>query len=140
MSQLTAPTVTGGTENYFYQWYEDGIVVPGEESTILQIDGLTESHNYYVEAYDYCDAVISNAIHVNVYSDLTPGSITSPQTICYNTVPLSLTFSQLPSGGEGLYAYQWQSFTGSSWENISGATSTTYSPSSLAEASSADGS
>ena len=133
MSQLTAPTVTGGTENYFYQWYEDGIVIPGEESTILQIDGLTESHNYYVEAYDYCDAVISNSIHVNVYSDLTPGSITSPQTICYNTVPLSLIFSQLPFGGEGSHSYQWQSFSGSSWTDIAGANSTTYSPSSLAE-------
>ncbi|HIB77874.1 MAG TPA: hypothetical protein EYO58_09745 [Flavobacteriales bacterium] len=133
ISQLIAPSVTGGTNNYFYQWYVDGVVVPGEESSILQITSLSESHDYYVEVYDYCDAIISNPIHVNVYFDLTPGSITSPQTICYNTVPSSLTFSELPAGGEGLYTYQWQSFTGFSWANVSGATSTTYSPSSLTE-------
>jgi hypothetical protein len=133
ISQLIAPAVTGGTESYFYQWYEDGSLISGEESSTLQIASLTESHDYYVEAYDYCDAVISNSIQVNVYSDLTPGLITSPQTICYNTVPSSLTFSELPSGGEGLYAYQWQSFTGSSWANLSGATSTTYSPAALTQ-------
>ena len=52
------------------------------------------------------------------------------QTVNYNTAPVALTGSA--TGGNGAYAYQWQSSPGNlTWSNISGATGPTYSPMAL---------
>jgi len=65
-------------------------------------------------------------------SELTPGSIGTPQTICYNTVPESLTQLMPPSGGTRIYSYQWQSSPDNvSWSDISGATHAEYAPPAL---------
>lgn len=63
---------------------------------------------------------------------LNAGSVDTAQTICYNTVPSSLTQSVAPTGGSGSYTYQWQSSADNvSFSNISGATTANYSPPSL---------
>lgn len=64
-----------------------------------------------------------------VYLPFSPGSIGSPQTICYNSIPSTLTQLTSPSGGTGTFTYQWQnSSDGTTWTNIQGATSQSYSP------------
>jgi uncharacterized protein GlcG (DUF336 family) len=64
--------------------------------------------------------------------NLTAGTISGPQTICYNTVPAPLTQLAAPTGGSGTYTYQWQSsVNNTSWTNITGATNQDYSPSAL---------
>ena len=63
---------------------------------------------------------------------LTAGSIGTAQSICFNTVPPTLTQLTAPSGGDGTYTYQWQSSANNStWTDISGATLSTYSPPAL---------
>ncbi|HEU4551945.1 MAG TPA: hypothetical protein VFS25_03890, partial [Chitinophaga sp.] len=53
------------------------------------------------------------------------------QTINCGTTGATLTAST-PSGGDNTYTYQWQSSSnGSTWNNISGATGNTYTPSGL---------
>jgi LruC domain-containing protein len=59
------------------------------------------------------------------------GAIGSNQTICSGNTPSALTNVTSPSGGSG-YSYQWQSSSNNStWNNISGAASITYSPETL---------
>ncbi len=59
------------------------------------------------------------------------GTIGSNQTICSGNTPSALTNVTSPSGGSG-YSYQWQSSSNNStWNNIGGASSITYSPGTL---------
>jgi LruC domain-containing protein len=59
------------------------------------------------------------------------GAIGSNQTICPGNTPSALTNVTSPSGGSG-YSYQWQSSSNNStWNNIGGASSITYSPGTL---------
>ena len=75
----------------------------------------------------------STSITITVYGNLTAGTIQSAQSICYNTAPAQLTQGTAPSGGTGAYTYQWQdSPDNSTWTNIGGATSSSYSPPALA--------
>ena len=79
-----------------------------------------------------CGTVNSPSILITVYANLTPGSVGSAQTICYNTAPLQLTQITAPSGGPGGYTYRWQSSPDNiTWSNITGATASTYSPPAL---------
>jgi hypothetical protein len=67
-----------------------------------------------------------------VFNLFSPGKAGSPQLVCYNAVPLPLTQTEAPTGGNGVYNYQWQSsFNNSTWTNIDGATSSGYSPPAL---------
>jgi len=62
-----------------------------------------------------------------VAGTVTPAS----QTINYNTTSSALT-STAATGGSGTYTYQWQSSpNNSTWTNISGATTTSYTAGSL---------
>jgi RHS repeat-associated protein len=77
-------------------------------------------------------SVTSAPAVVNVYPALNAGSVSpASQTINYNTNASQLTLSGV-SGGSGTYSYQWQSSpNNSTWSNVSGATATTYTPTSL---------
>lgn len=59
-----------------------------------------------------------------------PGSIGTAQSIVSGATPNMLTNTSAASGGNGVnYTYQWQvSTNNSTWSDISGANSTTYSP------------
>ena len=85
-----------------------------------------------VTSINACTPITATATYlVTVRENLTPSSVSSAQTICYNTTPSQLTATPA-TGGSSPYNYQWQSSPdGSSWSDISGATSTTYSPSAL---------
>ena len=74
----------------------------------------------------------SASVRITVRAELSPGSIGSPQTICYNTAPATLAETAAASGGAGTYTYQWQSSQNNTlWTNISGATLASYTPGAL---------
>ena len=59
-----------------------------------------------------------------------PGTISADQTICEDTAPA--TFTSVAAIGDGVITYQWQASTdGTSFSNITGATSDTYTSASL---------
>jgi hypothetical protein len=136
LTQTTAPT--GGTGTYTYQWQSSTnnsswTNISGATSTTYSPGALT-ANTYYRRAVTSgsCSTVYSASILITVYPNLTAGAIGSAQTICYNTAPAGLTQTTAPTGGTGTYTYQWQSSTNNTaWTNISGATSTTYSPGTL---------
>ena len=74
----------------------------------------------------------SNVGKVTILNQLMPGSVTpGTQTINYGTNPAMLSSTGV-SGGNGTYGYQWQSSPdNSTWTNVSGATSGTYTPPAL---------
>ncbi len=136
LTQTAAPS--GGTGKYTYQWQSstDSVKwsdISGEDSATYDPQALTTS-TYYRRAVtsEPCGTVYSSPVLIAVWANLTPGSIGSAQTICYSSTPAGLTQTAAPSGGTGKYTYQWQSSpNGSTWSDISGATSATYSPSAL---------
>jgi gliding motility-associated-like protein len=74
------------------------------------------------------------SVTVNVNGALTPGDIGSPQTICVNTAPATLTSSAAAAGGTGALTYTWQVSTDNiNFVDISGANSATYSPGTLTQ-------
>ncbi len=72
------------------------------------------------------------SILITVYGNLTPGTIGTAQSICYNTAPAALTQLTAPTGGPGGYTYQWQSSPDNvTFSNIGGATGVGYAPAAL---------
>ena len=68
-------------------------------------------------------------VTVTVNAALTAGSISANQTICIGATPASLSSATNASGGTGSLVYVWQSsIDGTTFNTISGATSSTYSP------------
>lgn len=129
---------TGATGSYTYQWQSssDGSTfsnITSETSTTYSPGALTADTWYRrAETSGTCGTVYTSSIKITVYADLAAGTIGSAQTICYNSSPASLTNSASPTGGTESYTYQWQSSSdGSSFSDVSGATSATYSPGAL---------
>ncbi len=99
--------------------------ISGTYSTTL---GKVPSSTYSGSCY-YRDIVFAVT---NANLNLTPGTIGTAQSICYNTSPAALTQLTAPTGGSGTYTFQWQrSADNTTWTNISGATLTGYSPPAL---------
>ena len=74
-----------------------------------------------------CPANVSNVVIITVEPGIGSGTITADQSICYNTTPAGLIGSP-PSGGTGVYSYQWQQQIGCTgiWSDIGGATAFNY--------------
>ncbi len=116
-------------------WYWQGKNASGTSTTkgngaTFNVDEGTGT--YYIRAYHNETAqwsTGSGSRYVSI-ANLTAGSISGTQTICYNGNPGTLSNSASAGGVSGSVAYQWQySNNGTSgWTNISGATSTSYNP------------
>lgn len=128
---------SGGNSSYTYQWE-----VSDNNSSWSNISGAT-SKTYAASATNSGSSNITKYYRVTVGGDgqsktsdavtiiyrpaLVAGSI-GGATTTYNGGSVTLTAN--PSGGNGSYTYQWQySDNNSTWNNISGATSKTYSTS-----------
>ncbi|MBN2486256.1 MAG: T9SS type A sorting domain-containing protein [Bacteroidales bacterium] len=83
--------------------------------------------NWTNGSYDF-----TNEILVIELAAFNPGTISaSSNPVCYN-YPVTLSFSTNPSGGNYSYTYQWQySTNNSTWNTITGATSSTYTTGNL---------
>jgi PKD repeat protein len=127
-------TPTGALGTYTYQWQQSP-----DSSTWSNISGQTgttftptnvTSVTYYrsLVTSGSCPSAGSNGVKIKLYSPITGGTIGSGQTICAGYTPAGFTQISAPSGGPGTYTFQWQSSTDSiNWNNISGATSSSYS-------------
>ena len=128
-------TTSGGTGTCTIQWFQSPdnaswTSISGANGATYTTATLTTS-TYYRATYSCtgtgCDPGTSNSILVTVVAD--PAISSHPNNIdeCVGgTNPLSVAIS----GGTGTISYQWQSSTaiGGPFANISGATSSTYTP------------
>jgi hypothetical protein len=136
LTQVTPPS--GGTGSYDYQWQSSNdnktwTNITGATQPAYSPSALTLSLSYRCNATSgTCGSVISNSVQVTVYPVFSPGQIGMSQSICYNETPAPLSQTIPPSGGDGSFSYQWQSSAdNSTWNDIPGASSSTFSPQSL---------
>ncbi len=133
LTELTAPT--GGPGGYTYQWQDspDNITftnIGGATATGYTPPALTASRYYRRQVTSgTCGTVNSTSILITVYGNLTAGTIGTAQSICYNTTPAALTQLAAPTGGTGVYTYQWQDSPDNvTFNNIAGATGVGFAP------------
>ena len=103
----------------------------------------TNASNTYANSGTYTVTIMSESNEgcrdtatqsVTVLTALAAGSITGASTICYNTVPGTMTSTAGASGSGGTYQYQWQSSTDNvNFTDISSATNTDYTSGALTQ-------
>ena len=134
----------GGGNAYVYQWQqsEDGVAfqdIQAATNATYVTSSLSDGSYFYrcVVNTQKCSDVscLSNVVKIDVYEDLTAGTIVGTDSTCYGYAPTeSLHFAEKPTGVDGKYAYQWQKRTVSTqWTDIVGATSDQYAPDALTE-------
>lgn len=136
-SQFTGTTPAGGNGLFSYQWQSSSnnsswSNVSGETGQNY-LSGPLSNTLYFrrLVSAGVCSAVAGNAITVTVEQPIGGNTLITNQSICIGSVPAPLTGS-LPTGGSGLYTYQWYSSTDNlNWNLISGAISQNYSPSAV---------
>jgi hypothetical protein len=138
-NELMGATPTGGLGSYTYQWQystNDTVfsnIITNSNTQNYQPDTLTDTTYFRRLTMDNCETDISNSVKITVVPVIIPGTISTAQTICYNTVPALLT-GTIPTGGTGLYSYQWEkSPNGTSWSDILGASFQAYQPPALTD-------
>jgi len=129
---LTGLAPGGGNGIYSYQWElsSDGInwnsiggavgtnFNPGVASSTLSYRRIVNSGACPPSTSSKLDLVVLPAFSLN--------TISSSQIICSGVTP-NLFLGSTPTGGNGLYGYQWQSsLTNSSWGNVVGANTQDY--------------
>lgn len=135
-SIITGTLPGGGTGFYTYNWESS----PDNSVWSSISGGVNQNYNPgNVFVNTYYRRVINSSVCsstsgvVSVQGDQTSGNnfISSSQTICTGATPLPYAGS-LPTGGTGMFTYQWQSSANSSmWLNIAGATDQNYTPPAL---------
>jgi RHS repeat-associated protein len=135
-SQMTLQNTSGGSGIFSYQWQSSPdnstwVNAPSSTTTYTPT-ALTATTYYQVVVTSYKSSDNSSSAVVNVYPQLTAGTITPPAiSIPSGASPGSLGAST-PTGGNGSYSYQWQSSTdGVNFSNVGGATTLNYAPGTL---------
>jgi gliding motility-associated-like protein len=128
---ITAPTPTGGTGTYTYQWQSspDGSTwtnIAGETNATYTAPALTATIRYRRIVNSGLCSNTSSPVVVNVTPALGNNTIGTSHNVCEGLQSNQLTGS-VPTGGTGSYTYQWQSSPdGSTWTDIAGAINADY--------------
>lgn len=139
---INGTPATGGDPITNYQWQSSTnggntwTIIPGATLINYDIPALTTSTQFRRQDMNLnCGTLYTNTISITVYPVFNPGIIGVDQAICYGATPLQLSFLTPPSGGNGVFTYQWESSTDGGildpWAVIPGATTNTYQPPSL---------
>jgi hypothetical protein len=121
---LTATAATGSNGSFTYQWQSspdnsNWSAISGATSLSYSPPALTSTTYYRIVSTGFGSSATSASVIVTVYPQFTAGTISpSTQPVNYNT-PASLTSATGAGGGNGTYAYQWQSSAdNATWTDI----------------------
>jgi hypothetical protein len=137
---VSGTLASGGADSvYKYQWFysANGItyypITDGGQGVNYQPPVLTVSTYYYRQATCGPTTRNSNAVLLPVQTMVfNPGTISPYTSVVSSGASPTLTGSTATGGTSATYTYQWQqSYDEIAWTNISGATSTSYAPSSI---------
>jgi len=135
---LSRNSASGGSGAYSYMWQSSPDnstwTNTGQTGTSFSPGVLNTTTYYKVVVTDaVCGTANSNTVTVTVFSPFTEPSVSSAQTICYNTAPSQLSTTPA-TGGSGSFSYQWQQTTTpsvpDSWINV-GVDALTFQPDAL---------
>lgn len=130
---------SGGGKFYYYQWQEsaDSVIFTNitGASNIFYVPNVLQQTKYFrviVASQFGCSTDTTNIVKVNVFAPFQQGTLSGGDTICYNSRPDTIKILQKPTGGNGIYTYQWlRSSDQKNWIVISGQNSLNYHPSQL---------
>jgi RHS repeat-associated protein len=134
ISALTVSGYSGGNSSYSYQWQSS---VDNTFSPATNVGTNSSSYTPSNTASNYYRVVVTSngatattaSVHVTVYPQLQPGTLTPTYTLIGSGTPAPTLVDDGITGGNGTYSRQWQSSTdNTSWSNISGETALSYSP------------
>ncbi|MES2628752.1 MAG: Ig-like domain-containing protein, partial [Bacteroidota bacterium] len=126
---------SGGNGSYTYTW---------QVSTTSAVSGFTNIPSASAPNYDpatistntyyrrvvnssVCASEISNVVTVTVNPAVTAGTVSANQTFCSSGNPVNFEEVTAPSGGDGTFAYQWESSANNvTFTAIAAATLNTY--------------
>lgn len=126
---LSATATAGNTIN----WYTSYPLSGGSNAAPTPNTTVAGSTTYYaVQNNGTCESDTSKII-VTVNPKIAANTIGIDQTICNGSNAQPFTSQATITGGSGTYLYQWQQSTdgGTTWTNITGATSAPYNPGAL---------
>lgn len=132
---IAGGTPTGGNGTYTYQWQSstDGVnFVDIVGATLKDYDPPVISITSYYQRKvisGTCD-MLSNVVKISIQPSIINNQLTTPAAVsfCSSTDPDAITGST-PTGGNGTYAYQWQSSNdGTNFTDITGATLKDFDP------------
>jgi hypothetical protein len=138
---FTGSVATGGNGSISYQWQSSTTSssagfsdIPGETSQSYA-PGLLSQTTWFrrVVTAGVCPASTTAAVQYTVTQPILNNDASGgPQTICSGTIPAPLSGS-LPTGGNGVFAYVWESAPAISgpYSTVSGATAQNYTPPAL---------
>jgi gliding motility-associated-like protein len=138
LTQQSGSVGGGDGTKYSYEWQskpqEGNWVQAGLNDTMQNYATgyLTDTITYrrFVKSGACSDT--SNEIEVMVQGSILNNVIAENDTICRGAVPDPITGQSEPTGGNGIYAYQWQKrLNNTGWEDIGEAIQADYSPPSL---------
>jgi hypothetical protein len=119
-SLIRIGSATGANGSFTYSWQSalDGLnwlIIPGQISLKYKPQNSTSTTFYRILANSTfgCGSIASDSVRILVFDSLNQGNIGSNQNICFNSIPVRLTFSQLPRGAGDSYNYNWQISTDS---------------------------
>ena len=135
---------TGGNNQFNYRWQSSFDSINWNSASGTNNDTFYNPGNMTISKFfrlentssfsNLCIPRYSDTILIEVLNPLDAGSISSDQTICYNTVPDQINFNTLPDGANGDYSFQWQEkIQNANWTIISGASNNSLQPPSLLE-------
>ena len=133
---LTGSSVAGGNGTLSYQWQfstDNGtswVNVPSNGNSSSYSPGAISTSTMYrrIVSSGACTLISGNTITITVLPALANFSISASQQICEGN-PTALLVGELPTGGNGVYTYQWESSTNNStWNTITGVNTKDYQP------------
>ena len=136
LTEITAASGGSGVYDYLWQESSDNIIwndISAAISQNFQPTQLLVTTYFRRKVNDTFTDAFSNAVTITVRDEFDEGTISTDQTICYNTQPAQIT-GTAASGGGNVITYQWQeSIDASTWTNISSATAQNFQPPNLIE-------
>ena len=137
---LTFTTSASGEDNnYNYQWEESnngssGWIAIGTNNNTYSPGNLISTKYYHCKVTSKsCNTIVTtNTVKITVNNQLNSGTIGNDQTICYNTIPGELIFTNPASGEDTNYNYIWEESNKSSsgWHTV-GTNDIVYRPGNL---------
>lgn len=136
--KIYSTQLNGGTGFYQYSWMQsldNGSTWNTITSTNRDTLTLVATQNMLIKRIiqsGWC-TLSSNEVKIQVQQSIQSNTIEKNQQICIDQLPQLLKGST-PTGGSGIYFYQWQKSTNSTnWVNISNATEKDFQPGTLVQ-------
>lgn len=123
----------GNGTSYTYSWAQrpssgNWSNISSVSTNYYQPPALTDTMYYYRTVVSGACTGFSDTLKIDVLSSISGNSLSGTGTVCRGLETKTISGGTL-SGGTSSYIYQWQdSIAGATWNNVSGATGSSYSP------------